>query len=364
MRAARLLVLLVVLAGAALLFAVLAPFGPRAEAFVDVPAGTGARQVAKLLEDKSVVRNEYAFDLLRAALRGRLQAGEYRFDHPASMLEVYGRLRRGDVYTRTLVIPEGYNVFDIGHAIEAAGLGSAVEFLAAARSHPELVQQWSPHAASLEGFLYPATYRFSRHTTPLAMLSTMVRQWQRSAEPLFLTAPIEPYTAAQHETEPGSNASSAATPDWNAIVTMASLIEREVREPAERPLVAGVFRNRLRRGMPLQTDPAVIYAALLDGRYRGTIYASDLANASPYNTYRHAGLPPGPICNPGLSSLRAAMHPATTEYLYFVSDAAGHTRFATDLKQQAQNVQSYRRAAGHEHESTEDRAPRTDSAPR
>jgi UPF0755 protein len=127
-------------------------------------------------------------------------------------------------------------------------------------------------------------------------------------------------------------------------VIMASLIEKEVNQDSERPLVASVFTNRLAKGMPLATDPTVIYAALLDGRWRGTIYASDLQADSPYNTYKHTGLPPGPICNPGMASLRAAMNPATTDYLYFVSDAAGHSRFSADLKEHAQQVEAYREA--------------------
>jgi UPF0755 protein len=132
--------------------------------------------------------------------------------------------------------------------------------------------------------------------------------------------------------------------DVERTVIMASLVEKEVNQDSERPLVAGVFVNRLAHGMPLATDPTVIYAALLDGRWRGTIYASDLQSSSPYNTYKHAGLPPGPICNPGVASLRAAISPATTDYLYFVSDAAGHSRFSTDLKQHSKQVQAYREA--------------------
>ncbi len=128
---------------------------------------------------------------------------------------------------------------------------------------------------------------------------------------------------------------------------MASLIEKEVRQDAERPLVAGVFVNRLAKGIPLATDPTVIYAALLDNRWRGTIYASDLQSPSPYNTYKHAGLPPGPIANPGVAALRAAMRPARTDYLYFVSDAAGHTRFSATLQEHVQQVQSYRQAQKH-----------------
>jgi UPF0755 protein len=123
---------------------------------------------------------------------------------------------------------------------------------------------------------------------------------------------------------------------------MASLIEKEVSQDSERPLVAGVFLNRLARNMPLATDPTVIYAALLDNRWRGTIYASDLQNPSPYNTYRHTGLPPGPICSPGMAALRAAIHPAQTDYLYFVADANGHSRFSTNLKDHNAAVQAYR----------------------
>ena len=125
---------------------------------------------------------------------------------------------------------------------------------------------------------------------------------------------------------------------------MASLIEKEVAQDSERPLVAGVFVNRLARNMPLATDPTVVYAALLENRYRGTIYASDLQNPSPYNTYRHPGLPPGPIANPGVAALKAALDPAKTDYLYFVADAQGHSRFSATLKEHAAQVQQYREA--------------------
>jgi UPF0755 protein len=128
---------------------------------------------------------------------------------------------------------------------------------------------------------------------------------------------------------------------------MASLIEKEVAVGAERPLVAGVFSNRLAKNIPLATDPTVTYAALLDNRWRGTIYASDLKSQSPYNTYVHPGLPPGPIANAGMASFRAAITPAQTDYLYFVSDAQGHSRFAASLKDHNQNVEAYRHAQQH-----------------
>jgi UPF0755 protein len=132
--------------------------------------------------------------------------------------------------------------------------------------------------------------------------------------------------------------------DVHRVVTMASIVEKETAVPDERPLIAGVFYNRLTQRMALDTDPSVIYAALLANRYRGTIYESDLKFSSPYNTYRNAGLPPGPIANPGKDSLLAAMHPAKTDYLYFVSDNQGHHRFARTLEEHQQNVAQYRRA--------------------
>ncbi|HZY74082.1 MAG TPA: endolytic transglycosylase MltG [Edaphobacter sp.] len=316
-----LLVVLIVAAAAG--YMVYVPFGPSAETFVDIAPGTGTRAIAAQLEKSGVVRNRYGFDLLHILLRGRLKAGEYRFDHAAPMAEVYHRIVRGDIYVVALKIPEGYNIFDIARAVAAAGLGSRDEFLAAERQHTELLA-WLPRTdenpQSLEGYLFPDTYYFSRHTSAVQMLSAMVRRFRQVSAQLGMSGDIE------------------------RTVVMASLVEKEVSEDAERPLVAGVFTNRLAHGMPLATDPTVIYAALLDGRWRGTIYASDLQSDSPYNTYKHAGLPPGPICNPGVAALRAAISPAATDYLYFVSDAAGHSRFSTDLKQHSRQVQAYRQA--------------------
>jgi UPF0755 protein len=309
------------------------PFGPTANSdadatFVDIAPGTGSQAIAAQLEHSGAIRSQYGFDILRAIKGRTLKAGEYRFDHPAPLTEVYDRLVRGDVYTRTLTIPEGFNIFDIAQAVQTAGLGSRDEFLAAERQHTELIAPWiqdGPKPQSLEGYLFPDTYHFSRHSTPLQMLTAMVRRFHQASNQLNLTGDI------------------ART------VTMASLVEKEVSQDAERPLVAGVFVNRIAQGMPLATDPTVIYAALLGDRWRGTIYASDLQAPSPYNTYKHTGLPPGPICNPGIAALRAAISPARTDYLYFVSDAAGHSRFSASLKEHAQQVQAYRQAEKQPH---------------
>ncbi len=314
------LFLLAVIAVAAFAYLFYLPFGPSSETFVDIASGTSGTAIGQQLAKAGIIRSPYAFDLIRAQKGGTLKAGEYRFDHPAPLAEVYARLLKGDVYTRTVAIPEGFNLFDIAAAVEAAGLGSKASFLVAARQHTELIADLSPHATSLEGYLFPDTYHFSRHATPLQMLSTMVRRFRQATTQLGLTKAS------------------------NTTVILASLIEKEVSVDSERPLVASVFENRLAKSMPLQTDPTVIYAALLENRYRGTIYASDLKSDSPYNTYRHPGLPPGPICSPGVAALRAAISPAKSDFLYFVSDANGHSRFATTLKDHSANVHQYRAA--------------------
>lgn len=313
-------VLLLLVAAGVVGYLAYAPYGPRQETFVEIAPGTSTEEIGAHLQAQGIVRNRFIFDGLRLVKRGTLKAGEYRFDHPTSAVDVYAKLERGEVYTVALTLPEGYNLFDIAQTVEAAKLGSGDAFLQAARRNVSLIQDLSPHASSLEGFLFPDTYRFSRKATPLQMQMAMVKRFRQAAAQLGLDANVE------------------------KVVTMASLVERETGVSAERPIVASVFVNRLAKGIPLATDPTVIYAALLEGRYRGRIYASDLQADSAYNTYRHAGLPPGPICNPGMASLKAAMSPAATDYLYFVSDANGHSVFSKSLMEHAQNVQAYRQA--------------------
>lgn len=322
------LLLLGSLAAAVLCALLYLPYGPQTETFVDIAPGTSAVAIGAQLQQSGIIRSRYGFDLARAWKGGTLKAGEYRFDHPARLLDVYARIARGDVYTRALTIPEGFNLFDIAQAVENAGLGSKEAFLAAARQHTELIANLDPHATSLEGYLFPDTYRFSRHATPEQMLSTMVHRFRQ--------------VAAQLNLREGSSAGDEA--DLARVVTLASLVEKEVSQDSERPLVAGVFVNRLAQHIPLATDPTIIYAALLENRYRGAIYASDLKQDSAYNTYIHAGLPPGPICNPGVAALRAALSPAKTDYLYFVADATGHSRFSASLKEHSAQVQQYRQA--------------------
>ena len=319
-------VLLVFLAGSGwLLWIFTWPVGPKHETFVEIAPGTSTRAIADELKQAGVLSSPLPFILLRlvgSVTDGRsLKAGEYRFDQPVRVTEVYRRIARGEVYTVALTIPEGANLFDIAARVEAAQLGSRAAFLKAAQSDTALVRRLDPQASSLEGYLFPATYRFGRHTAPEQMLESMVHVFEIQALALGISG------------------------DLHRVVTLASLVERETPLPEERPVVASVFENRVAHGMPLETDPTVIYAALLHGGYRGAIYQSDLAYDSPYNTYRHAGLPPGPICNPGLVSLRAALHPAQTQYLYFVAagaDPQGHSRFAVTLADHQRNVAAYR----------------------
>jgi UPF0755 protein len=328
------LLLLALVAAALAAYAIYAPTGPPAgtadaqATYVDIAPGTGTQAMATQLEQAGVLRSRYAFDLLRLLKGGRLVAGEYRFNHPASAPEVYTRIVRGDIYTISLTIPEGYNIFDIAAAVQSAGLGSSGAFLAAERSQTSLIADLFPNAPSLEGFLFPDTYRLPRTAAPSQILTAMVHRFRQAAAQLSLTAAAtSPDTAAGNLTR---------------TVILASLIEKEVSVDTERPLVAGVFVNRLAQGIPLATDPSVVYAALLEGRYRGIIYASDLQSPSPWNTYRHPGLPPGPIANPGLAALRAAISPAHTDFLYFVADAQSHSQFSATLKEHAHQVESYR----------------------
>ncbi len=305
------------------IWAALLPVTPAETTFVLLRPGWSTRHIAQALQHQGVIRSSAAFLMLQYAEGVKtLKAGEYKFDEPASALDVWRRLVRGDVYARTVVVPEGYNIYDIAAAVEQAGLGSADEFIAVAKGDTVLVRELDPDAKTLEGYLFPDTYQFTRIDSVTDIAAAMVHRFRQEAQKIGLLG----------------------NPNMHRIVTMASIVEKETAAPEERPLVASVYYNRLAKNMLLAADPTVIYAALLAGRYRGTIYQSDLQFDSPYNTYKYAGLPPGPIANPGVASLEAALHPAQSDFLYFVSDNNGHHRFARSPAEHARNVASYRRA--------------------
>jgi UPF0755 protein len=213
-------------------------------------------------------------------------------------------------------------MFDIAQAMQDAGMGSAEDFVHIAETRTNLIADLAPEAKSLEGYLFPNTYEFTRTQTLDEMAAAMVHQFRQVAQQIGLNADV-------HRT-----------------VTMASIVEKETAVPEERPRVASVYKNRLALRMALDADPSVIYAELLAGTYRGSLHHDDLAVNSPYNTYRFPGLPPGPIGNPGRSALEAALHPENTKFLYFVSDGNGHHRFARSLEEHNRNVTAYRHSLG------------------
>ncbi len=296
--------------------------GPRQQAFVVIPRGANARQISRLLADSGVIENRLQFLLVRALRpKARLKAGDYMFKDRQSMWKIFDRIVRGDVFYYVLVVPEGNSTFDIAQTLERQKIMTAAGFLNAARD-PAPIRDLDPKAPSLEGYLFPDTYHVTRHTTPAQLCRVMTDRFRKAWNSLG------PPAASVHET-----------------VTLASLVEREAKLADERPLIASVFSNRLRIGMALQCDPTAVYAAEVEDRYRGVIHRSDLDSKQLYNTYQHAGLPPGPIANPGLASLKAVLQPAVTDYLYFVvrPDGSGAHQFSKELADHTRAVEQYRR---------------------
>lgn len=326
MRFLRRLGLLILLGAVAVGYAVWRAESPyqgfAGEVFVEFPHGTATGAIADQLAQAGVVRSRWDFLLARFLHRDRvLQAGEYRFQHAASAAEVAARISRGDIFYYELVVPEGKNIFDIGAAVEDLGLFKAAEFVQAARN-PAMIGDLDPKAPTLEGYLFPNTYRLGRHTTPERLCRMMTGRFREAWKSLHSGA------------------------DVHTTVTLGSLVEKEGKLADERPRIAAVFENRLRIGMKLDCDPTTIYAALLQNGYNGVIHRSDLDSDHPYNTYRHAGLPPGPIANPGLASLRAVLTPADTDALYFVAraDGSGGHEFSSNIAAHESAVSRYHRA--------------------
>lgn len=287
--------------------------GFEGEVFVDIPLGTPSVKIARMLADAGVVRHPFEFLMARAwHPKWKPLAGEYRFAEPATPARVLERLARGDVHTIELRVPEGTDVYELAELVEAAGLARAPEFLKA--------------ALPLEGYLFPSTYSFRRGSGAQQIVETMRAQFEKVWQELGGAE------EKKHET-----------------VILASLVEAEAVKDDERERIAGVFLNRLKKGMRLECDPTVQYAAKREGRWRGVIYRSDLESRNRYNTYVWYGLPPGPVTNPGRRSLEAALRPAETEELYFVARASGdggHV-FSRDYESHQQAVRQYRRGQNH-----------------
>jgi UPF0755 protein len=293
------------------------------EQFVEVPAGATAAEIRRRLVDGGVVRDDLT---ARAALAwsrraNQLQAGEYMFDRPMSAVDVFGKIARGDVYTRRLTFPEGLTIDEMAALYASNGFGEADDFIRAAGDE-SLVTDLDPQATDLEGYLFPETYTLSRSSTAEDLVAMMVEGFRKSFPDARGRSEAQGFTLRE-------------------VVTLASLVEKETARPDERPLVSAVYRNRIARGMGMQADPTVVYALQKAGRYDGNIRRGDLSFDSPYNTYRYRGLPPGPIAAPGRASLEAALAPADVQYLYFVSRNDGSHVFAETLSEHNANVHQH-----------------------
>jgi UPF0755 protein len=295
-----------------------------AEVFVDVPPGAGPVAIGQRLVDAGVVQDSVTF---RGALwvsgRARdLKAGEYRFTDAMTPLEVIDKIARGDVYRRAITFREGLTIREMARVFEDSGFGTAADFEKAA-SDPAAIRDIDATAPDLEGYLFPETYALPRNTPASALVAQMVSHFEKS------------FTPEMREAVKGRGLSIREA------VTLASLVEKETAVDNERPIVAAVYLNRHRIGMPMQADPTVIYALQRAGRYNGNIRRDDLQFDSPYNTYRYPGLPPGPIAAPGRAALEAVAKPADVDYLYFVSKNDGSHVFARTLDEHNRNVREW-----------------------
>ena len=373
------------LALAWVVFDLLSPYrGYGGSVILDFEPGSRASQITDSLVARGVLRHRLPF-LVRYLVgrpRHALRAGEYMFDRPVRPVDVYRKLVLGEVYLHPVVIPEGSDRFDIARILnQRLGIDPALFLRITRETMP--ICDLDPKAPSLEGYLFPDTYRFPRGVSAATVVTTMLARFRhivatrlagqapfptpaapevrRRAAAATPAAPqMERGVGASSSNSPpqkgkGANTSSADSPPqvgrgrggviqgWHDVITLASLVEKETPAASERPLVAGVFERRLELGMPLQCDPTVVYAAQLEDRPIGPITQTDLQLDSPYNTYRHAGLPPGPIANPGEASIRAALHPAAGDALYFVANNQGGHVFARTLAEHERNVSRYRR---------------------
>ncbi|MFK5927468.1 MAG: endolytic transglycosylase MltG [Desulfuromusa sp.] len=288
---------------------------------LEIQPGTGLSQVASDLQGAGVVRSALVVKLLARWKQqgGQIQAGHYRFSDPATPGEILDRLIRGDVEKVSLTIPEGFTLQQIIARIAEEGFGQRAR-LSALAYDIDFIHSLKIEAKSLEGYLFPETYLFASGIDEKSLLKMMVDQFRTHADPK-LKKEAEKLGLSLHQ--------------W---VTLASIIEKETGIVEEMPLISSVFHNRLKRNIPLQTDPTVIYG-IKD--FDGNITRKHLTTPTPYNTYLIRGLPPGPIASPGLAALEAAAHPAETKYLYFVARGDGGHQFSKTLKEHNAAVRKY-----------------------
>jgi peptidoglycan lytic transglycosylase G len=296
------------------------PFQPT---IVEVPEGMTLRQLAARLEHEQLIRNQMAFVLLGKLMAAdrHIKAGEYAVHAGMRPSDMLIEFLNGHVVLYPVTIPEGYTIVELAQVFAQQEVADPETLIRLAHDR-DFIQSLAIEAASLEGYLFPNTYKFARRTSPKEILREMVEGLRH-----VLTPELRQRAQEIHMT-------------LHQVLTLASVIEKETGSAQERELISAVFHNRLRRGIPLQSDPTVIYGlAYFDGNIR----KKDLGSKSPYNTYRVRGLPPGPIANPGLGAIRAALYPAPTKHLYFVSRNDGTHQFSSTLAEHNRAVDKYQR---------------------
>ncbi len=287
-----------------------------------IDPGLNVPAIARLLQQKGAIRNAREFDLLcRWYGAGRkLQAGEYLFEPLATPLAIYDKLVEGKVLLHRVTVPEGDTMYDVARILHQTGLASEQAVLHLAQDK-DYIRSLHLKVSSLEGYLFPDTYYFAKMQSVGAMLRTMVHQFRLHF----------PESWRQRAKKEGMSVQD--------VVILASMVAKEAKVDSERPIIAAVFLNRLKKNMPLQCDPTAVYG--MPG-FSGPVTAQDLKRQSPYNTYLHRGLPIGPICNPGVKSLHAVLYPARVPYLYFVNDGNGTHHFSVTLAEHRKAVARYR----------------------
>jgi UPF0755 protein len=329
LRLGLLLVLLVLAAGFYVYTRLEHPPRPATPGEVTVffPFGTPTSEIFRVLADRGVVTSgwlaEIAYRVTRSATP--LQAGEYRFRRPTALSEVVDRMARGDVVQYAIVVPEGLTAEETFELFWSRGISRPQAFRNALKS-PQLVSSIGRDAPDLEGFLFPDTYTVSRSTSARQIVERMVSNFRRHFAPEL------------------RDRAQALGLSVRQAVTLASIVQKETSLDREETLIAGVYWNRLKRGMRLQADPTVAYALKRDGKWTGELFRTDYGYESPFNTYLNDGLPPGPICNPGLRALKAAVSPARTEFLYFVADRSGGHTFSRTFQEHLDAISSSHRS--------------------
>ncbi len=295
------------------------------EKIITIEKGSSITRVSKILEREGIIKSSEFFRLAyKIYFRGKvINAGDFKFDKPLSIMDVLKKLISEYGILVSFTIKEGDSIFDIGKRLEDNSIFKEKYFINFVRENTYFISDLAPQAKSLEGYLYPDTYKFSKGIGIRKLVSMFVENFRKNFFPVWNKRPKK-YSLSIHET-----------------ITLASLIEKETSSPNERSLISSVFHNRLKRGMLLQCDPTFIYALKLDGVWGGKIGYKEIKYNSPYNTYLYGGLPPGPIANPGIESIKAAIYPKQTKYLYFVSKNDGTHYFSKTLKEHNRAVYNY-----------------------